>query len=175
MDYCSVFKHLHCVELGDYTLMVGNMPLTQALKQHAFTQGLTDEQVAALADLATEVRFRENDVVLVDGEHSTSFYLVLTGSVAVELRTPVCVITVQAVEPGNVFGWSALLERQETLFQVRAREDTTALEIDGATLKARCLSDTALGVELLHRILYVVAGRVKATELRFAEMCGIKV
>jgi CRP/FNR family transcriptional regulator, cyclic AMP receptor protein len=151
------------------------MPLIQSLKHHAFTDGLTDDQVATLATMARQVTFKENDVILVDGQHSSSFYLLLTGSVVVELRTPVCVMVVQPLGPGNIFGWSSLLDRQDTLFQVRAREHTTALEIDGATLKARCLSDTALGAELLHRILHVVAGRVKATELRFAEMCGVKV
>ena len=93
----------------------------------------------------------------------------------VELRAPQYVVAVQALGPGNVFGWSALLEDQDTLFQVRAREGTTALQIDGATLKAYCISDPALGTEFYHRILRVVAGRVKATEVRFAEMCGIKV
>jgi CRP/FNR family transcriptional regulator, cyclic AMP receptor protein len=151
------------------------MPLTQSLKQHAFTNGLTDDQIATLASLANPVRFEENEVILVDGQRSSSFYLVLTGSVVVELRTPVCVMVVQALGPGNIFGWSSLLDRQDTLFQVRAREHTTALEIDGAALKARCMSDTPLGAELLHRILHVVAGRVKATELRFAEMCGIRI
>jgi CRP-like cAMP-binding protein len=82
---------------------------------------------------------------------------------------------VQSLGPGTVFGWSALLDRQDTLFQVRAREGTTALQIDGAALKACCFADPALGTELLHRALYVVAGRVKATELRFAEMCGVRV
>ncbi len=151
------------------------MPQIQSLEQHAFTQGLTDGQVATLAALATEVTFHENDVIFVDGQHSTSFYLVLTGSVVVELRTPVCVMVVQALGPGTVFGWSSLLDRQDTLFQVRARELTTALQIDGTTLKSRCMTDTPLGAALLHRILHVVAGRVKATELRFAEMCGIRV
>ena len=113
--------------------------------------------------------------ILVDGERSRSFYLLKYGSLVVELRTPQCVIVVQALGPGKVFGWSALLDDQDTLFQVRAREITTALQIDGATLKAECTADTALGVEFFHRILSVVAGRVKATELRFAEMCGIKV
>jgi CRP/FNR family cyclic AMP-dependent transcriptional regulator len=151
------------------------MPLTHALNEHAFTQGLTAAQIDILANLATEVSFRENDVILVDGQRSTFFYLVLTGSAVVELRTPVCVIAVQPLGPGNVFGWSALLDRQDTLFQVRAREHTTALRIDGAALKTRCMTDTALGAELLHRILHVVAGRVKATEIRFAEMCGVRV
>ena len=151
------------------------MPLTAALKEHAFAEGLTEAQIATLAALATPVSFAENHVILVDGQRSTSFYLLLSGSVVVELRTPVCVMCVQALGPGSVFGWSALLERQDTLFQVRAREDTHALEIDGAALKERCMTDTALGAALLHRVLNVVAGRVKATELRFAEMCGIRV
>jgi len=151
------------------------MPQRQVLKDHAFTQGLTDEQIDRLAEMATEVTFEENEVVLVDGAHSTSFFLLLTGSVVVELRTPLYVIAVQALEPGTVFGWSALLDDQDTLFQVRSREHTTALQIDGATLRDYCMSDPALGAEFFHRILSVVAGRVKATEVRFAEMCGVRV
>ncbi len=151
------------------------MPHKQVLRDHAFTQGLSEAQIDRLSGIASQVAFEENDVVLVDGARSTSFFLLLTGSVVVELRTPQYVMAVQAVGPGNVFGWSALLDDQDTLFQVRAREHTTALQMDGATLKAYCLSDPALGAEFFHRILRVVAGRVKATEVRFAEMCGVKV
>jgi len=151
------------------------MPQTQALREHAFTQGLSEAQIDALAEIATPVTFDENQLILVDGERSKSFYLLSSGSVVVELRTPMYVIAVQALGPGKVFGWSALLDDQDTLFQVRARENTTAWQIDGATLKAACMSNTALGAEFFRRILSVVAGRVKATEVRFAEMCGIKV
>jgi len=132
-------------------------------------------QIDSLAALATEVAFHEDEVIFEDSQRSTAFYLVLTGSVVVELRTSSCVICVQALGNGNVFGWSSLLDRQDTLFQVRARESTTALRIDGADLKAHMQTDAGLAAELLHRILHVVAGRVKATELRFAEMCGIRV
>jgi hypothetical protein len=34
-------------------------------------------------------------------------------------------------------------------------------------------TDPDLGAEILLRILGVVAGRVRATEERFAEMCGV--
>ena len=151
------------------------MPQKQVLRDHAFTQGLTEAHIDRLAGMASHVTFEDNEVILVDGQRSTSFFLLLTGSVAVELRSPQYVMLVQAVGPGNVFGWSALLDYQDTLFQVRARERTTALQIDGATLKSYCMSDPSLGAEFFHRILRVVAGRVKATEMRFAEMCGIKV
>ena len=151
------------------------MPQKQVLRDHAFTHGLSDGQIDNLAEIASQVAFGDNQVVLVDGARSTSFFLLLTGSVVVELRTPQYVMRVQALGPGDVFGWSALLDDQDTLFQVRAREYTTALQIDGATLKACCMSDPALGAEFFHRILRVVAGRVKATEVRFAEMCGVRV
>ncbi|MEO8594398.1 MAG: cyclic nucleotide-binding domain-containing protein [Candidatus Solibacter sp.] len=151
------------------------MPQIQMLKDHTFTQGLNDAQIEALARIATPVTFEENQVILVDGARSRNFYLLHSGSVVVELRTPQYVMTVQALEPGSAFGWSALLDEQDTLFQVRAREATTALQLDGAALKAECLTNTVLGAEFLHRILGLVAGRVKATEVRFAEMCGVKV
>jgi CRP-like cAMP-binding protein len=158
-----------------FTQEVGQMPQKQVLRDHAFTHGLSEAQLERLADISTPVAFRENEVVLVDAARSTSFYFLMTGSVVVELRTPRYVMEVQALEPGTVFGWSALLDDQDTLFQVRAREATTALQIEGATLKACCMSDPALGAEFFHRIIGVVAGRVKATELRFAEMCGVRV
>jgi CRP/FNR family transcriptional regulator, cyclic AMP receptor protein len=163
------------VEVCTFTQEVGQVPQKQVLRDHAFTQGLSEAQIDRLAAIAKQVAFEENEVILVDGARSTFFFLLLTGSVVVELRAPRYVVTVQALGPGNVFGWSALLEDQDTLFQVRARERTTALQIDGATLKTYCMSDPELGAEFFHRILGVVAGRVKATELRFAEMCGIKV
>jgi CRP/FNR family cyclic AMP-dependent transcriptional regulator len=152
---------------------VGEMPLTK-LRNHRFTQGLPEEQLQTLATLATEVTFEENELILVDGQRSTSFYLLTSGSVAVELRTGSFAVCVQALGPGQVFGWSALLNHQDTLFQVRAREKTTAMRLSGADLQAQCKTDTSLGTEILQRTLQVVAGRVKATEIRFAEMCGVK-
>jgi CRP-like cAMP-binding protein len=151
------------------------MPQKQVLRDHAFTHGLTEAQIDCLSGIAHQVSFEENEVVLLEGKRSTSFFLLLTGSVVVELRGGQYVMAVQALRPGDVFGWSALLDDQDTLFQVRAREQTDALQIDGATLKANCMSNPALGAEFFHRILRVVAGRVKATEVRFAEMCGVKV
>jgi CRP/FNR family transcriptional regulator, cyclic AMP receptor protein len=149
--------------------------LNESLGNHAFLQGLSPDQIATLASMAREAAFEENELVLAEGQRATDFYLVMSGSVAVELRTPLYSVCVEAVGPGQVFGWSALLEHRDTVFQVRAREKTTALRLEGACLKARCHADTALGVEILERTLQVVAGRVKATEIRFAEMCGLRV
>lgn len=151
------------------------MTLEEILRTHEFARGLTDSQVATLAGIAEEVTFEDNEVILEAAQRSTSFYLVTAGSVAVELRTATYVVCVEALGRGQLFGWSALLDHQDTLFQVRAREHTKALRLDGVRLKAACQADSQLGNEVRQRALQVVAGRVRATEIRFAEMCGVRV
>jgi len=151
------------------------LTVDSTLRAHSFVAGLTDAQLASLAEIATPVSFADNQMILADREQSTAFYFVVSGSVAIELRATSYAVCVQALGAGEVFGWSALLNRQDTLFQVRAREQTTALRIPGDQLKALCRRDPVLGADLLQRTLQVVASRVRATEERFAEMCGVKV
>ena len=150
------------------------MTLHETLRNHTFTRGLTGEHIDKLASLATEVTFAEDQVILANRQRSQFFYLVASGSVNIELRTPTFTASVVAVGPDEVFGWSALLDDQDTLFQARAREHTVALRIGGADLIEACRSDGKLGVEILLRTLRVVAGRVQATEAKFAEMCGVR-
>jgi CRP/FNR family transcriptional regulator, cyclic AMP receptor protein len=145
------------------------------LQNHQFVRGLTGQQLESLAAHAAEVDFEENEIILVEGEHSSFFYLLVSGSVAIDLRTSRYSVCVEALGPGQVFGWSSLLDHQDTLFQVRAREHSSALRIDGATMQRLCREDPLLGTEILRRTLQVVAGRVKATEQRFAEMCGVRI
>jgi CRP-like cAMP-binding protein len=151
------------------------LPKDTLLREHRFVRGLTAEQIDTLAAHSTAVTFDENEVVLVDGRQSSAFYFLVSGSAAIELRGTRYAVCVQALGPGDVFGWSALLDHQDTLFAVRARERMVALRIDGESLKMLCRTDAQLGSEILRRTLQVVAGRVRATETRFAEMCGVKV
>ena len=153
----------------------GQFTLEDTLRQHRFTRDLSASQIATLATLASSVTFAEDELVLVDGQICRNLYLVLEGSVSVELHTQRFTVAVQALGPGQAFGWSSLLDDQDTLFQVRSRERTTALRLDGPSLKQACQTDTGLGYEILHRALQLVAGRVQATEERFAEMCGVRV
>ncbi len=67
---------------------MGHITLEQKLARHAFAKGLTESQIATLAALAQEVTFADDELILVDGQRSKAFYLLTSGSVAVELRTP---------------------------------------------------------------------------------------
>lgn len=154
---------------------MGHLTLEETLRNHAFMRGLADRHIAKLAALATEVTFAEDEVILMDRRQSQYFYLVTSGSVNIELHSPIFTVSVLAVGPGKTFGWSALLDHQDTVFQVRAREQATALRIAGPDLTQACRDDGELGVEILLRTLQVAAGRIQATEAKFAEMCGVRI
>jgi CRP-like cAMP-binding protein len=149
------------------------MALEQVLREHRFTDGLTGSGLAKLASLACEETFEQDQVILLSGQQSRDFYLLLSGSVCVEVCAPHYTVCVQALGAGEAFGWSSLLLHHTTLFQIRARERSTVIRLDGARLSAVCGEDPEFGLELFRRLLELVAGRVQATELRLAEFCGI--
>jgi CRP-like cAMP-binding protein len=155
--------------------VVGDITHKSGAPDHDFLSGLTHAQRSRILSLGEEVAIPEGEEILGNGQRSKFCYLVLKGSVAVALSTPRLTVSVQVVGPGELFGWSALLQGQDSLFQVRAREHTTALRIPGAALAEVCKADSTLGVELLQRFLKVVAERVRATEIVFAEWCGVRV
>jgi CRP-like cAMP-binding protein len=151
------------------------MTLNETLCKHTFTAGMSESQVARLAEVAHEVRFQENEVILKAGQPSKHFYLLVAGSVCIEVGAKTYVVWVQILHPGEAFGWSALLDRHDSLFQVRARETSHALCLDGERLSSVLHGDTDLAAEFFRRTLSLVAGRVQATERRLGEMCGIRI
>jgi CRP-like cAMP-binding protein len=148
-------------------------PISDILKRQPFARGLAEDNLAKLLAFTTAVSFDEDQVIFPAGQPSAHLYLVLTGCVCVEVRTPVYAVCVQVVGPGEAFGWSSLLEQHDTVFQVRALGPTTTLCIEARPLLAACEEDPKFGLELFRRVLELVAGRVRAVEARLAEFCGI--
>lgn len=155
--------------------MLGEITLIDTLKDHAFLAGLTSSQLEKLSRLARPVSFEENELILMNAQQSKQFYLLLSGSVCVEFRTRAYSLRIQTLGHGEAFGWSALLDHHDTLFQVRAHEPATALCLDGAELAALFRDDPALEAEMLRRALHLVAGRVQATESKLSELCGVRI
>jgi len=78
-------------------------------------------------------------------------------------------VCIQVPGADEAFGWSALLDHHDTMFQFRARERATALCLTGEDLLAVCHQDPVLGGEILGHALRLIAWRLRATEVRLAE------
>jgi uncharacterized protein (TIGR02284 family) len=148
--------------------------MTLALRGHAFLSGLDEAQLAVLAKIAQPVQFSEQELILEAKQPPRDFYLLLSGSVSIELNKGHYAVRIQYLGPGDAFGWSALLEHHDTLFNVCTRERCTALRLDGADLSAALREDPVLAAEFLRCTLQLVADRMDATEMRLAEFCGVR-
>lgn len=142
------------------------------LRLHPFTECLTEPQLVVLADMAEYVRCKEDQPVFVSGERPQHFYLLVSGTAALELKTPVYAVCIQLLGSGEAFGWPSLVDQHYATFQVRARETCDVLRIRGDRLLAACEADNRLGACLFRGLASLIARRLRATESRFADFCG---
>jgi uncharacterized protein (TIGR02284 family) len=149
--------------------------IEQALVSQAFLAGLDQRHITTLVNIAQPVQFEEQALIFEAQQQAIDLYLLLSGSASVELNKGHFVVRIQYLEPGDAFGWSALLGHHEALFDVRTRERSTALRLDGARLAAALRDDNALAADILRRAMHLMAARLEATEERLAEFCGVPV
>lgn len=142
-----------------------NTEATLALcRKQPFFQGLKEHEVERLGALAKEAHFERDRILFGEGELGTDFYLIVAGSVSLEIAPPGGVFRVDTLGPGDELGWSSVMG-SDTVFQGRVLSDLHALAFDAATLRALCEEDKAFGYELMRRLLGVVADRLQATRL----------
>jgi len=144
----------------------------ETLLQHPFTKGIAEPLIKKLASVSHFVDFEEDEIVFRAGEQHAYFGLLVCGSVCVELRSNFYGMTIETLSAGAAFGWSSLLDEHHTVFQVRARELSSAIYLDGEKLRDLCEKDPKLAAEMYRRLAAVMGKRIRSTELRLSEFCG---
>jgi CRP/FNR family transcriptional regulator, cyclic AMP receptor protein len=137
--------------------------LATILQTHPFTEGFWPEHIARLAAMASEVRFGRDELIFHEGDHSSLFYLLVEGNVALEVVTPGRAVRVSTLYGGDAAGWSSVVDVEGKQFQTRALEEVHALAFDGARLRHACDQDYAFGFAFMRAVVKVLANRVHAT------------
>jgi CRP/FNR family transcriptional regulator, cyclic AMP receptor protein len=141
---------------------------TALLRTQAFFKELSEQRIQALGALAREVRYERDRVLFKEGEASGTFYLIISGMVALEIAPLSDTLRLDTLSAGDEFGFSSVLG-QETVFQARVLQDLHALALDAARLRALCETDTQFGYEFMCRLMGVVSDRLQATRLRLMD------
>ncbi|MBI4906581.1 MAG: cyclic nucleotide-binding domain-containing protein [Acidobacteria bacterium] len=129
-------------------------------------------QLATLSAMAECVGVAPEQVVFGSGERSRYFYLLVSGTMSLELQTPVYTVCIQHLHGGEAFGWSALVDKPYRAFQIRAREASLVIRLRGDRLKKACKRDERLGAAFFPKVAAMVAVRLRATESRLIEFLG---
>jgi CRP-like cAMP-binding protein len=146
-----------------------NEALKNLLEQHPFCQGFWPDHIARLAAMASEVRLEPGEMIFQEGDHSSLFYLLISGNVSLEVITPGRPVRVATLVAGEVLGWSSVTGDTGKQFQARALEEVHALAFDGARLRHACEQDYAFGFAFMRAVLTVMAERLHSIRMQLLD------
>ncbi|MFQ5408768.1 MAG: cyclic nucleotide-binding domain-containing protein [Anaerolineales bacterium] len=123
-------------------------------------EGLTPEQLHALAALFHRVTIGGNEIIFAQGEPATALYVLLSGRVVIQFypEDGEC-LDVATIVAGGVFGWSAALARPYYTSSAIGLEDGQAAVIRSMDIRRVITTEPELGSCLLDRMAAVVASR----------------
>jgi CRP-like cAMP-binding protein len=145
-------------------------PVAALLREHPFAKGFWPAHIDRLAAMASEVRFPPGELIFHEGDHSSLFYLLIEGNVALEVTAPGRPVRVATLFAGEVLGWSSVTGDTGKQFQARALEDVHALAFDGTRLCHACQEDFALGFWFMRAILSVMSERLHAIRAQLLDL-----
>jgi CRP/FNR family cyclic AMP-dependent transcriptional regulator len=143
--------------------------MTAELERHPFTKAFWPDHIARLAAMASEARFDAGEIVFQEGDHSSFFYLIVQGNVALEVVAPGRPVRVATLFAGDVLGWSSITEDDSKQFQARALEPVHAIAFDGARLRHACEKDYAFGFAFMRAMASVLSARLHAVRAQLLE------
>jgi len=147
--------------------------LEPVLRGHPFLAGLEPGYLDLLAGCASNARFPGGAFLFREGAPADRCYLIREGKLALEIMAPGGgTIIVQTLGPGDVTGFSWLLEPHRWQFDGRAVEPVRAIALDGPCLRAKCADDPRVGFDLMQRFARLATQRLQATRLRLLDVYG---
>jgi CRP-like cAMP-binding protein len=143
-----------------------------ATKEQDLLKGFEPQHLERLAALAREIRFTRDQIIFHEGEQHGVFYLIVDGSVALEIVAAGRSVMLQTLHSGDAMGWSSLIDNtgNGAHFEARALSPVRALGFDGATLRESCESDPAFGYLMMKSLLGLLTERLDATRMQVVDM-----
>ena len=137
--------------------------IEKRLAAHPFLKGMSPHHLELLALCAMPTEFETGQMVLRQGEPASGFYLIETGSVALEGKADdESTVVIDTVSGGEPLGWSWLFPPYLWSFDARATEPCTALCFSGLLLRQHREDDLTLSHELHKRACEVMVRRLQA-------------
>ena len=142
--------------------MTANDTLIAPVTDHGLLKDLDPRYAHKLAALALEAHFTPEQVIFKEKDTAGFFYLILSGSVMLEIVGPARHIEIETLHDGDGMGWSALLGDGPKHLQARALTDVRAMAFEGKGLREACDLDPEFGCALMKRLLAMAVEQLDA-------------
>lgn len=131
---------------------------------------LNEREMAEVAKLATLEKRSAGSRIVTEGTNASALYMLKEGKVAVRMTSrDGHEVVIDELGPGDVFGWSAVLDHQMFKAAVWAVEDCTIIVMDGAKLKALFDANNHIGYRAVRVVADVIATRLEKLRARLVD------
>lgn len=145
--------------------------LSDAFRGTWFAAGLPPRALDALLEIGESRQFATGETAIREDVVCRSLGVVIDGRLSLRLRLPGgksrAILT---VDPGDVFGWSALIPPSLGTSTAIAVQPTLAMLFDGPQLLAALERDPDLAAAIYRRVLVAVARRLAATRIQLLDL-----
>lgn len=143
--------------------------LVEALRDVRFLHDIDNEHLGQIADVTRLRDVPEGQVLFRQGDIPRDVFLLVSGSVALDINTSGGQKRIMTVGPGEILGWSALLEQTQMTATATTLAPTCVAEINTEQLLSICRRNPRFGYELLRRTALALASRLSATRMQLLD------
>ena len=124
----------------------------------------SDEQLARLATCASAVHHPADTLVVKEGERSRGVYLLASGNVRIQRKTPYGLFALASLGPGSLFGETSFVDRgPRTGDAITTTADTELIAFDPGALDAAIQTDQRLHLALSWLFWKSISGKLRQT------------
>jgi CRP-like cAMP-binding protein len=145
--------------------------LAATLRGTWFAAGLDDVTLDRLAALAHRREAAVGEVILSEGGRSDELGVVVSGRLALRMLVPERgMTTILTVEPGDLYGWSAIVPPNRSTSTVTVVEAAELVAFEGMPLRMALAAEPTLAAAVYPRVLQAVSRRLEATRLQLLDL-----
>jgi CRP/FNR family cyclic AMP-dependent transcriptional regulator len=154
------------------------MAIIDSLKGSDLFKEMDEARLQKVAHFCRGQSFQRGSTVFKEGDDATELFLLTEGRIVLEMdvSTPgqqPLPTGMEIVNPGEVFGWSAVVEPNVYKLTARCMTNCNALAMKGEMLKKAMNQDTGLGYHMMKKLSEIIALRLTYTRLRLSSGFGI--
>jgi CRP/FNR family cyclic AMP-dependent transcriptional regulator len=146
----------------------------EMLRQCELFSELEDAELQLIAPLCRERAYDPGETICVAEEEADELFILQEGQVSLHVKLSSVVersgdVTIDALEPGRIFGWSAIVKQQRFTATARATQPTKVLAIRASELHQLFNQNTHIGFVVMKQLADVVSSRLRRTRLELEE------
>ena len=139
----------------------------EILKDLDVFDGLTPIELEAITEISEVATFPKGSVIFKENEEAERLFILLEGKVGIEFEVGRHQdAVVHSVNPGQAFGWSALIHPYQFSAWARAAEDSKVVTVERARLRKLLDMDCHMGFVIMEKMAELISARLRETRIQ---------